>query len=145
MDGFATPASGNAANPRAPLWRHLRLVLAVLGAVVLTLASVARLALPRATTTPSCSQPEIRIFKSESVLEHAKAMGITRPGGGIGIHGTDEKEAALSRFWIRFAHATDVARVWGPTEGCIGLTNEDVESLFDAVPAGTKVVISASR
>ena len=61
-------------------------------------------------------------------------MGIASPGGGIGIHGTEERQAALARIWIRLAHATSAARVWGPTEGCIALTNEDVDALFDAVP-----------
>jgi lipoprotein-anchoring transpeptidase ErfK/SrfK len=31
--------------------------------------------------------------------------------------------------------------VWGPTDGCIGMVNEDVELVYDAVPVGTSVVI----
>jgi lipoprotein-anchoring transpeptidase ErfK/SrfK len=31
--------------------------------------------------------------------------------------------------------------MWGPTDGCIGMTNEDVEVVYDAVRVGTRVVI----
>jgi L,D-peptidoglycan transpeptidase YkuD (ErfK/YbiS/YcfS/YnhG family) len=47
--------------------------------------------------------------------------------------------------WTRLASATGVASRWGPTDGCIGIPNEDVEALFDAVPVGTKIVIAAAR
>jgi murein L,D-transpeptidase YafK len=202
MDGFATPASGTVRRSRTRRGRWV-----ALGIFALAVASLATMALPHATSTPSCADPEIRIYKSESTLElvcagavtrsmpvtfgwnpvgpkeregdgktpegiyrisskqrndrfhrflgvsypnakdleHARSMGITSPGGAIGIHGTEEKRAALARLWIRFAHATEAAKVWGPTEGCIALTNEDVEALFDAVPVGTKVVIAAAR
>lgn len=33
------------------------------------------------------------------------------------------------------------SRVWGPTDGCIGMTNEDVEALYERVPVGTSVTI----
>jgi murein L,D-transpeptidase YafK len=202
MDGFATPASGTPTRPRGRRGRRL-----ALGLFTLAVAWLAAMALPRRTSTPSCPDPEILVYKNESTLElvcagavtrsmpatfgwnpvgpkeregdgktpegtyrisskqtnarfhrflgvsypnakdleHARSMGIASPGGAIGIHGTEEKRAALARLWIHFAHATDAARVWGPTEGCIALTNEDVGAVFDAVPLGTKVVISASR
>jgi len=176
-------------------------------ALGVTLGAGAALAVPGANGAPSCSQPEIRVFKDESLLElvcsgkvtrsmpvtfgknpvgpkeregdektpegtyrisskvknelfhrflgvsypnekdieRAKAKGIAHPGSGIGIHGTEESLADLGRLWIRFAHATGAGRVWGPTEGCIALTNEDVEALFEVVPVGTKVVIQAAR
>jgi murein L,D-transpeptidase YafK len=78
-------------------------------------------------------------------MKHAKANGISNPGGGIGIHGTRERQAALARAWIRFAHATGAVSTWGPTDGCIAMTNEDVEALFDAVPVGTRITIFATR
>lgn len=71
--------------------------------------------------------------------------GISRLGGGIGIHGTTKKLAAAARIWTRFASATGLSSVWGPTDGCIGVTNEDVEFLYQAVPIGTKVVILPAR
>jgi murein L,D-transpeptidase YafK len=207
MSGYTTPASGTSSGTetRRRRWAPLLFLGAGLP-LALALAWVGSLALPRATPTPSCSQPEIRIYKSEGVLElvcagtvarsmpatfgpnpigpkqregdgrtpegtyrvssklknhfhrflgvsypnekdleRARALGINNPGGAIGIHGVDDEKAALSRLWIRFAQATDLARFWGPTAGCIALTNEDVEALFEVVPVGTKVVIAASR
>jgi len=207
MYGYTTPASAASKGPaETRRGRHALLFLGGALAIALGFAWVASLAIPRATTTPSCAQPEIRVFKRESVLElicagtvtrsmpatfgpnpigpkeregdgrtpegtyrvsvkvknhfhrflgvsypneqdleRARALGIKNPGGAIGIHGVDDERAPLSRLWIRFAHATDLARVWGPTAGCIALTNEDVEVLFDAVPIGTKIVIAGSR
>ncbi|MDI1477261.1 L,D-transpeptidase [Polyangium sp. y55x31] len=74
-------------------------------------------------------------------LARAKKNGIDKPGGGIGIHGTKPKLAALARAWIRLSSATGLGQVWGPTDGCIGLTNEDVAVLYTLVPVGTKVTI----
>ncbi|MDI1429108.1 L,D-transpeptidase family protein [Polyangium sorediatum] len=74
-------------------------------------------------------------------LARAKKNGIDKPGGGIGIHGTKRKLAALARAWIRLSSATGLGQVWGPTDGCIGLANEDVDVLYALVPVGTKVTI----
>lgn len=74
-------------------------------------------------------------------LARAKKNGITDPGGGIGIHGTKTKLAALSRAWIRLSSSTGLGQLWGPTDGCIGISNEDVSILYDVVPVGTKVTI----
>jgi len=56
----------------------------------------------------------------------------TKLGGAIGIHGigniTDKK--------LQIHHALN----W--TEGCVALTNEDVEELRRNVPLGTKVIIT---
>lgn len=76
---------------------------------------------------------------------HAAQKGITKLGGGIGIHGTQAKLAGLARIWTRLAHATGLAGVWGPTDGCIGVVNEDVEVLYKVVPVGTKVLIAPAR
>ena len=75
-------------------------------------------------------------------LQRASSLGITRPGRGIGIHGVDARRASVARVWTRLAAATGLARLWGPTDGCIGLTNEDVEVVYESVQPGTKVLIS---
>jgi hypothetical protein len=75
----------------------------------------------------------------------AAEKGIARLGGGIGIHGVRADLAVPARVWTRLARTTGMSGVWGPTDGCIGLVNEDVERLYDVVPVGTKVKISASR
>ncbi len=62
------------------------------------------------------------------------------PGGGIGIHGVRASLAGIAKLFIRSAGALS-SRAWGPTDGCIGMINEDVETVFDAVPVGTSVTI----
>jgi len=84
-------------------------------------------------------------YPNDDDRRRAKAKGITRLGGGIGIHGVRADLAGTARAWMRFARASGLAGVWGPTDGCIGLANEDVEALYDAVPVGTRVVIAATR
>ena len=71
----------------------------------------------------------------------ARELGIKNLGGGIGLHGVEKKLAPAARAWTRFAHATGLHRVWGPTDGCVGMSNEDVDALWAAVPVGTRVVI----
>ncbi|WP_437745356.1 L,D-transpeptidase [Sorangium sp. So ce1504] len=63
-------------------------------------------------------------------LNRARAKGIEKPGGAIGIHGSDPRLAGLARAWIRLANAAGLQKLWGPTDGCIGLTNEDVDVLY---------------
>lgn len=67
----------------------------------------------------------------------SRALGIRRPGRGIGIHGVREALAPLARIFLRTARSV----AWGPTDGCIGLTNEDVEVVYEAVRNGTEVEI----
>ena len=74
-------------------------------------------------------------------IARARKNGIDKPGGGIGIHGTKPKLAALARAWIRLSSATGLGQLWGPTDGCIGVTNEDVDVLYALVRVGTKVTI----
>jgi murein L,D-transpeptidase YafK len=62
------------------------------------------------------------------------------PGGGIGIHGVRASLAGIARLFIRGAGGIS-AKSWGPTDGCIGMTNEDVEQVFDAVGVGTIVTV----
>jgi murein L,D-transpeptidase YafK len=84
-------------------------------------------------------------YPNEDDRRRAVEKGITRLGGGIGIHGTRVKLAGVARIWTRFASATGLAAVWGPTDGCIGVTNEDSEALYKAVPIGTRVLIAPAR
>ncbi|MGH2900496.1 MAG: L,D-transpeptidase family protein, partial [Solirubrobacteraceae bacterium] len=60
----------------------------------------------------------------------ARAAGV-KPGGDIAIHGLRDGFA-----WVGSAHT-----LFDWTDGCIALTNEEIEELWRAVPAGTKVEI----
>jgi murein L,D-transpeptidase YafK len=84
-------------------------------------------------------------YPNEDDRRRAAGKGITKLGFGIGIHGTRAKLAGAARLWTRIATAAGVAGVWGPTDGCIGVTNEDAEVLFDAAPIGTRVIIAPAR
>ena len=62
--------------------------------------------------------------------EHAHKLGVSA-GGDIMIHGLPPKYA-----WVGAAHrATD----W--TEGCIAVTNSEIEEIWKHVPVGTPVEI----
>jgi murein L,D-transpeptidase YafK len=65
----------------------------------------------------------------------------SRTGSAIGVHGQASSKSFLGRAWIRFAHVTGASRVWGPTDGCIAVTNEDVEALAEIVQPGTPIVV----
>lgn len=56
----------------------------------------------------------------------------TNPGGDIKIHGLKNGNGFISRFH-RFAD-------W--TEGCIAVTNSEMDELFEAVPIGTPIQIN---
>ena len=84
-------------------------------------------------------------YPNDDDRRRAKENGITKLGGGIGIHGVRKDLASPARAWTHFARATDMAGVWGPTDGCVGLVNEDVEVLYEVVPTGARVTISPSR
>jgi murein L,D-transpeptidase YafK len=60
----------------------------------------------------------------------ARELGVS-PGGDIMIHGLPPRQA-----WVGAAH-----RDFDWTEGCIALTNEEVEELWSAVPVGTPIHI----
>lgn len=84
-------------------------------------------------------------YPDEKALQRAKQMGVQKPGGGIGVHGTTRRLAPLARAWIRIAGATGLSSVYGPTDGCIVISNEDVELLYDLVPVSTPIVIAPER
>ena len=60
----------------------------------------------------------------------ARQLGVS-PGGDIMIHGLPPRQA-----WVGAAH-----RDFDWTEGCIALTNEEIEELWSAVPVGTPIHI----
>lgn len=84
-------------------------------------------------------------YPNEEDVQRAKRNGISNPGGGIGIHGTTRKLAPIARAWIRFANVTGLSGVIGPTDGCIGVNNEDVERLYAAIPVNAPVTIFPHR
>ena len=60
----------------------------------------------------------------------ARKLGVS-PGGDIMIHGLPPRQA-----WVGAAH-----RDFDWTEGCIAVTNEEIEEMWDAIPVGTPIHI----
>jgi murein L,D-transpeptidase YafK len=60
----------------------------------------------------------------------ARKLGIS-PGGDVEIHGLGKKYG-----WIGAHH-----RLTDWTDGCIAVTNEEIEEVFGMVPVGTRVEI----
>src|SRR5687768_206805 len=60
----------------------------------------------------------------------ARALGVS-PGGDIMIHGLPKRQA-----WVGSAH-----RDFDWTEGCIAVTNAEIEEIWSAVPVGTPIHI----
>jgi murein L,D-transpeptidase YafK len=60
----------------------------------------------------------------------ARALGVS-PGGDIMIHGLPKRQA-----WVGAAH-----RDFDWTEGCIAVTNAEIEEIWGAVPVGTPIHI----
>ena len=63
-------------------------------------------------------------------LARARALGVS-PGGDIMIHGLPARQA-----WVGAAH-----RDFDWTEGCIALTNQEIDEIWNAVPVGTPIQI----
>jgi murein L,D-transpeptidase YafK len=63
-------------------------------------------------------------------LARARALGVS-PGGDIMIHGLPARQA-----WVGAAH-----RDFDWTEGCIALTNQEIDEIWSAVPVGTPIQI----
>jgi len=63
-------------------------------------------------------------------VENAKRQGKS-PGGAIMIHGTPEG----------FGYPDSPDRTYDWTNGCIAVTNEEIEELWHAVPVGTLIEI----
>jgi murein L,D-transpeptidase YafK len=62
--------------------------------------------------------------------ERARKLGVS-PGGDIMIHGLPPRQA-----WVGPAH-----RDFDWTEGCIAVTNAEIEEIWSAVPVGTPIHI----
>jgi len=60
----------------------------------------------------------------------ARTLGVS-PGGDIMIHGLPKRQA-----WVGAAH-----RDFDWTEGCIAVTNAEIEEIWSAVPVGTPIHI----
>jgi murein L,D-transpeptidase YafK len=60
----------------------------------------------------------------------ARKLGVS-PGGDVEIHGLGKKYG-----WIGARH-----RLTDWTDGCIAVTNEEIEDIFRIVPVGTHVII----
>ncbi|MFZ3200072.1 MAG: L,D-transpeptidase family protein [Candidatus Acidiferrales bacterium] len=60
----------------------------------------------------------------------ARKLGVS-PGGDVEIHGLGKGYG-----WIGAAH-----RLTDWTDGCIAVTNEEIEEIFERVPVGTRVEI----
>ncbi len=82
-------------------------------------------------------------FQVFMLLDYPNAFDRTRSrtGSAIGVHGQASSKSFLGRAWIRVAHVTGASRLWGPTDGCIAVTNEDVSALAEIVKPGTPIVV----
>ncbi len=81
--------------------------------------------------------PNSRFYKSlkisypnEKDLEQAQKGGVN-PGGDIMIHGLSKKVEFLGKYHI--------IEDW--TEGCIAVTNEEIDEIWELVPKGTPIEI----
>jgi murein L,D-transpeptidase YafK len=69
-------------------------------------------------------------YPSAADRERARKLGVD-PGGAIMIHGLENKYA-----WVGAMH-----RQIDWTDGCIAVTNAEIEEIFRLVPVGTRVEI----
>jgi lipoprotein-anchoring transpeptidase ErfK/SrfK len=76
---------------------------------------------------PTPLNEEIYAWSRAKGLLQGRGRGVPGIGGAIGIHGTEDE--SLNRKRINW------------TEGCVSLSNKDVDELYDLVPVGTRVVI----
>lgn len=69
-------------------------------------------------------------YPNEKDIEHAKSLGKS-PGGDIKIHGIRNGSGFISKFqrW----------KDW--TAGCIAVTNEEVDELYESVKIGAEIII----
>jgi murein L,D-transpeptidase YafK len=69
-------------------------------------------------------------YPNAADIERARKLG-AKPGGNIEIHGVDKKYECLG----------DLQRQVDWTDGCIAVTNAEIEEIFPLVKIGTPVVI----
>jgi hypothetical protein len=65
----------------------------------------------------------------------------TALGGAIGIHGIEPGMNGLVRLWTSLSRVAGLHKRIGFTEGCVILSNEDVDRLWPLVRVGTPVTI----
>ena len=73
----------------------------------------------------------LHISYPNSIDAHLTSIAGTDPGGGIFIHGTGKKYAWMGKYHI--------LKDW--TEGCIAVTDKEIEEIWGLVPDGTPVDI----
>ena len=69
-------------------------------------------------------------YPNQADRTHAKSLGVD-PGGEIEIHGLAKQYA-----WLGSLH-----RKYDWTNGCIAVTNTEIEEIYPMVPVGTRVEI----
>ncbi len=69
-------------------------------------------------------------YPNESDIEYSRRVGVP-PGGDIMIHGLREELADFGKFH----------RYYDWTEGCIAVTNEEIEEIYQMVEDGTPIEI----
>lgn len=69
-------------------------------------------------------------YPNASDTVQARARGVS-PGGDIMIHGLPNGLGAMGRLHL--------SRDW--TEGCIAVTNPEIEELWSAIPDGTPIIV----
>ena len=71
-------------------------------------------------------------YPNKDDINHAKKLGVS-PGGDIMIHG-------ISKYfsWLGPLH-----RLWDWTDGCIAVTNSEMDEIWDLVPIGIVIEIKA--
>lgn len=69
-------------------------------------------------------------YPDNAHAKRARSLGVS-PGGDIMIHGLPKRQA-----WVGAAH-----RNFDWTEGCIAVTNAEIEEIWSAVPVGTPIHI----
>src|SRR5262249_39609959 len=69
-------------------------------------------------------------YPAPSDVPRAKKLG-ARPGGAVMLHGLGKEFA-----WMGKAHTT-----YDWTDGCIAVTNEEIDEIWQMVPTGTPIEI----
>ena len=69
-------------------------------------------------------------YPDDAHRARARSLGVS-PGGDIMIHGLPARQA-----WVGAAH-----RDFDWTEGCIAVTNKEIDEIWDAVPVGIPIQI----
>lgn len=92
---------------------------------------------PEGSYTLVSRNPKSKFFRSmkisypnDSDVQHAKAIGAS-PGGEIMIHGLPNGLGEIGKFHRR----------WDWTDGCIAVTNYEMDEIWQLVPDGTPIEI----